>query len=91
MDKWEGHIKYAFILIFAIYLDLVIFGPIIEDFVELGLNNEITIGGVTASVKAFLGPILLNFYRLMWHIIAIIGWLGIVWRIQHYLKKIKIL
>ena len=91
MDKWEGYIKYASILIIYIFLDLVVFSPIIEDAVELGLNSEMTVGGVTAPAKDLLDPIVFIFYRLMWHIIGISGWFGIIMTVQTYLKRIKII
>ena len=70
---------------------MVVFNPIIEEIFEIGLNNEITIGGITALTKDLLDSIVLNFYRLAWHIIDISGWFGIILSVQHYLKKIKII
>ena len=87
MDKWERLIEYAFILFLIIILDLIVFGPIIENVVELGLNNEMTVGGVTAPVKDLLDPIVLNLYKLMWHILDISGWFSLIWFV---LKKFKI-
>ena len=88
MDNWEGLIKYALILFLAIILDLIVFGPIIEYFFELGLNIERTVGGVTAPTKDFFDPIVLNLYKLMFHIIDIGGWYGIIWGA---LKKFKLI
>lgn len=88
MDKWEGYIKYGSILIISIFLDLVVFGPLIVDVVELGLNTEMTIGGVTAPAKDLLDPIVFIFYRLMWDVIGISGWYGIFLSVLAYLKRI---
>lgn len=88
MDKWEWLIEYAIILFLTVFLDLIVFGPIIDNFVEVGLNSEITVGGVTGSAKDFFDPILLIFYRLMWHILDIGGWFVLIWGV---LKKFKLI
>ena len=87
MDNWEGLMKYGSILFFTILLDLI-FGPIIEIFVEFGLNIEMTVGGVTAPTKDILDPATLIMYKLMWHIIDIGGWYVIIWGV---LKKFQLI
>ena len=87
MDSWENLMKYGSILFFTILLDLI-FGPIIEIFVEFGLNIEMTVGGVTAPTKDFLDPVTLIMYELMWHIIDIGGWYVIIWGV---LKKFQLI
>lgn len=46
MDKWERLIEYTIILLVVIFLDLMVFGPLIQSAFESGLSNVITINGV---------------------------------------------
>ncbi|GAH78383.1 unnamed protein product [marine sediment metagenome] len=63
MDKREELIKYIIILIFSLFIEYTVFGPIVQHFVELGLNNEITIGGVTAPANELMDPTILYLYN----------------------------
>ncbi len=87
MDKLERLIEYGIILFLGIFLDLMFFGPLIDSAVELGLNIETTINGVTAPTKDFFDPLVLNLYKLMWRLLEIIGWFVIIWSIIQYFKK----
>lgn len=89
MDKREELIKYIIILIFSLFIEYVILGPFVQHFVELGLNNEITVGGVTAPANELLDPTILYLYKSMWHIIDIIGIFGTISGILYYIKKMK--
>ncbi len=87
MDKWERLIKYTIILLLGIFLDLMVFGPLIQSAFESGLSNVITINGVTAPTKDFFDPLVLGLYQLMFHIIDITGLFGIIFGVIHYVKK----
>jgi len=87
MDKLGVLIEYTFYFFFSLYLDFVIFDPIIQDFVELGLNTEITVGGVTAPAKELMGSTNLYLYNLMWYIISLAGIFSAISGIIYYLKK----
>ncbi len=89
MDKWEELIKYTIILIFSLFIEYAVLGPIVQHFVELGLNNEITVGGVTAPANELIDPTILYLYKSMWHIIDIIGIFGTISGILYYIKKMK--
>lgn len=89
MDKWQELIKYIIILIFSLFIEYAVFGPIVQHFVELGLNNEITVGGVTAPANELMDPTILYIYKSMWHIIDIIGIFSTILGILHYIKKMK--
>jgi len=81
-------IESGVILFFCIILDLMYFGPLIDSFVELGLNAETTINGVTAPTRDFFDPLTLNLYYIMWRIIDISGIFGTSELILNYFKKI---
>ena len=89
MDKWEELIKYIIILIFSLFIEFVVLGPIVQHFVELGLNNEITVGGVTAPANELIDPTILYLYKSMWHIIDIVGIFSTISGIHYYIKKMK--
>jgi len=89
LDKWEELIKYTIILIFSLFIEYAVLGPIVQHFVELGLNNEITVGGVTAPANELIDPTILYLYKSMWHIIDIIGIFGTISGILYYIKKMK--
>lgn len=86
MAKLEQLMKYGILLFSSIILDLMFFGPLIDSVVELGLNIETTINGVTAPAKDFMDPLVLNSYKLMWHLLDIFGWFGIIWGVSQYIK-----
>ena len=89
MVKWEELIKYIIILLFSLFIEYAVLGPIVQHFVELGLNNEITVGGVTAPAKELMDPTILYFYQSMWLIIDIIGIFVTISGILYYIKKMK--
>ena len=89
MDKQEELIKYIIILILSLFIEYVVLGPFVQHFVELGLNNEITVGGVTAPANELLDPTILYLYKSMWHIIDIIGIFGTISGILYYIKKMN--
>ena len=88
MDKVKMLIEGGVILLFCIYLDLMYFGPLINSAVELGLNVETTINGVTAPTRDFFDPLTLNLYYLMWHIIDISGIFSMIELVLNYFKRI---
>lgn len=76
-------------MIISLYLDFVVFDPIIQDVAELGLNNEITLKGITAPTIEFMEPTILNLYNLMWYLIGLAGVFGAISGIFYFIKKIK--
>lgn len=78
MNKWEILIGSTISLVIGIYLDLTVFGPLIDSAFESGLINEATINGVTASTKDFFDPIVLRVYLMIPKIIEIAGIFGII-------------
>lgn len=89
LDKWEESIKNIIILCFLLFIDIAVLGPIVQHFVDLGLNNEITVGGVTAPGKELMDPTILYLYQSMWLIIDIIGIFVTISGILYYIKKMK--
>ena len=89
MDKWEGLIKNIGILIFSLIIEYAVLGPIVQQFVELGLNYEITVGGVTATAKELWDPTVLYLYKSMFNIIDIVGIYSTISAIIYYFKKMK--
>lgn len=87
MDKLARFIECGIILFIGIYLDLMVFGQLIDSAVESGLNIETTINGVTAPTKDFFDPLVLNSYTLMWRIFEISGVVGIIWSVVQFFKK----
>ncbi|MFX1297142.1 MAG: hypothetical protein ACFFD2_20100 [Promethearchaeota archaeon] len=87
MDRLGELIPYIFILIISVYLDFFVFDPIIQDVVELGLNNELTVNGVTAPAKEFMDPTILSLYNLMWYLISLAGIFGTISGIYYFIKK----
>lgn len=89
MDKRQELIKYTIILIFSLVIEYTVLGPIVQHFVDLGLNNEMTVGGVTAPSKELMGPTILYFYKSMFNIIDIVGIFGAISGVLYYIKKMK--
>ena len=86
MDKWEILKVSTIFLVIGIYLDLTVFGPLIDSAFESGLINEVTINGVTAPTKDFFDPIVLSVYLMIPKIIEIAGIVGII---SSFLQLVK--
>ncbi|KKN09909.1 hypothetical protein LCGC14_1041880 [marine sediment metagenome] len=89
MDKREELVKYIIILIFSLVIEYAVLGPIVQHFVDMGLNNEMTIGGVTAPVNELMTPTILYLYKSMFNIIDIVSIFGAISGILYYIKKMK--
>lgn len=76
------------ILFFCILLDLMVFGPLIDSAFELGITMERNINGVTAPVKDFFDPIVLNLWNFVPHFIEICGMFGMIELGLQYFKTI---
>lgn len=87
MDKWEILIGSTISLVLGIYLDLTVFGPLIDSAFESGLINEATINGVTTPTKDFFDPIVLGVYRTIPKILEITGIIGILSSVIQLVKN----
>ena len=91
MEKWEiligSTIGSTIFLVIGIYLDLTVFGPLIDSAFESGLINEVTINGVTAPTKEIFDPIVLSVYLMIPKIIEIIGLFGIISSVVQLVKN----
>ncbi|MBD3212219.1 MAG: hypothetical protein GF311_06385 [Candidatus Lokiarchaeota archaeon] len=70
-------------------LDLTVLSPLVNSFIEFGLNLETTIGGVTAPPRDLMSPDSLFWYTLMWHLIDICSISGTIASISYYIKNNK--
>ena len=79
MTKWERLIVYVILIVVSIYLDIAVFGPLIEENVELGVNY----------MQGQVDPIVLISFRLLFDIIAIGGVIDIIREIYLTLRNLK--
>jgi len=79
MTKWERLIVDVILIVVSIYLDIAVFGPLIEENVELGVNY----------MQGQVDPIVLISFRLLFDIIAIGGVIDIIREIYLTLRNLK--
>jgi len=87
MVNWDGLVKYLILFGFSLYLDIYIFGPLIQNALEGGLNAPITVNGVTAPARQFMDPFHTVLIILMFHIIDIAGISGALSGAFYTIKK----
>jgi len=82
-------IKNIVILSVLLFIEYTFLSPIVQYFIEMGLNSETTVGGITAPAYEFLSPTILYLYKSMWLIIDIFGTVGTISILLYYIKKLK--
>jgi len=88
LDRLEV-IKNIVILSVFLFIEYAFLSPNVQYFIELGLNIETTVGGVTAPTHEFMSPTILYLLESMWLIIDIFGTAGTISIFFYYIKKLK--